>query len=571
LAADSACASERHLPTAARLGTPVPHGDEEGPRHLFVVAGGIRGRPVLTPSPDPTRSPPEDSAATTQRLALALILAFGAALRLYHVTDPFLDAHAWRQLDTAAMARNFYDGPFFPLDPRVDWGGAHGYLEAEFPLVPAVIAVLYRLFGVHEILGRFVIIASSLTLIWAVYRLALAMDGRPAVARGAAFLMAVSPAAVFFGRIVIPDTPMICLSVIALLGFIEFAQRDSRAWLVTGASALAVACLLKLPAIFLGPPILTALVAGRGWRVLRDPRVWMAGVLPLALTAAWYWHAHLIFERTGLTMGILGAPTKFYPAYVSPGPWPSIYSKWSTTALLADYGFYERMFVRFYHFLLLPVGFCGAVLGGVTWRGRGAAVLAVWLAANVVFLFIAGEVHRVHEYYQLPFVVIGAIYFGAAAWPLFDAAWIRSRFGARAGGMALEGVVLALLALASVYCSSVTQAYFAPRGMAERMLQAGAAIDRATADNDLAIVVDDYGIMSPILLYFTHLKGWSFDVGDLTPQVVDNLRRLGARYFVTTQWSHFKQARPEAAAYLERYRVVDVPGAPGDTVMMELR
>ena len=92
--------------------------------------------------------------------AFFCILALGAALRLYHVTAPFLDAHAWRQLDTAAMARNFYEGPFFPLDPRVDWGGRSGYLEAEFPLVPAVIAVLYRLFGLHEILGRLLVIAT---------------------------------------------------------------------------------------------------------------------------------------------------------------------------------------------------------------------------------------------------------------------------------------------------------------------------------------------------------------------------------------------------------------------------
>jgi 4-amino-4-deoxy-L-arabinose transferase-like glycosyltransferase len=469
------------------------------------------------------------------------------------------------------MARNFYEGPFFPLDPRVDWGGPSGYLEAEFPLVPALIAVLYRLFGLHEILGRLLVIATALGLIWCVYRLALELDGRAPVARAAAFLMAISPAAVFFGRIVIPDTPMMFLSALALLGFVEFARGSNGIWLFTGAAALTLACLLKLPAVFLGPAIATALVLGRGWRVFRDPRVWLAGVVPLVLTAAWYWHAHLIFERTGLTMGILGAPTKFYPAYVSPGPWPSIYSKWSTATLLTDPDFYERMFVRFYHFLLLPVGFAGAVLGGAIWRGWGRRVVAVWLASNVVFLFIAGEVHRVHEYYQLPFVVIGAIYFGAVAWPLFDGAWIRSQFGRRATSTVLEAGIIVGLGLAGFYCSSVTQAYFAPRGMAERMQQAGAAIDRITTDNDVAIVVDDYGIMSPILLYFAHLKGWSFDVGDVTPQVVDNLRRLGARYFVTTQWSHFKQARPEAAAYLERYRTVDLPGAPADTIMMELR
>ena len=364
---------------------------------------------------------------------------------------------------------------------------------------------------------------------------------------------------------------MIFLSALALLGFVEFARSGSGRWLLAGSASLTLACLLKLPAVFLGPAIVTALVLGRGWGALRDPRVWAAGVVPLALTAAWYWHAHLIFERTGLTMGILGAPTKFYPAYISPGPWPSIYSKWSTTALLSDPDFYERMFVRFYHFLLLPFGFAGALIGGLIWRGWGRPVLAVWLVSNLVFLFIAGEVQRVHEYYQLPFVVIAAIYFGVVAWPLFDGAWIDSQFGTGLKGKLIEGAVVVGLALAAFYCSSVTQGYFAPRGMAERMLQAGNAIDRVTTDNDLAIVVDDYGIMSPILLYFMHLKGWSFDVGDLTPQVVDNLRRLGARYFVTTQWAHFKQTRPEAGAYLERYRPVAIPGAPGDTVVFELR
>ena len=91
----------------------------------------------------------------------------------------------------------------------------------------------------------------------------------------------------------------------------------------------------------------------------------------------------------------------------------------------------------------------------------------------------------------------------------------------------------------------MTEAYFAPRGMAEKMYQAGQAIDAVTDDNDVAVVVDDYGIMSPILLYFMHLKGWSFDPGDISPEVIDNLRRLGARYFVTTQWSNLdaRQAR----------------------------
>src|SRR4029450_12260491 len=108
----------------------------------------------------------------------------GASLRLFHVDAAFLDTHAWRQLDTAAMARNFYEDGFIPFDPQVDWGGRHGYLEAECPLIPALIAFVYRIFGLHEIVGRLIIIAFSLGLVWATYRLALILDGRHSGAEG---------------------------------------------------------------------------------------------------------------------------------------------------------------------------------------------------------------------------------------------------------------------------------------------------------------------------------------------------------------------------------------------------
>jgi hypothetical protein len=481
--------------------------------------------------------------------------------------------HAWRQLDTVAMARNFYERSFWPFDPEVNWGGPNGYVEAECPLIPALIAVVYRIVGPHEIAGRLIIIGFSLALVWATYRLALILDGRPSVARGAAFLMTVSPVAIFFGRVVIPDTPMVFFTVLALVGFAEFSRSGSLRWMVTGASALTIACLLKLPAVFVGPAIVALLVGQRGWSAFRDPRVWLAGVIPLAITAAWYWRAHVVFERTGLTMGILGVPAKIYPAYVSPGPWTNVFSKWSTSALLSDSDFYVRMFLRFYHTLLLPVGFVGAVLGAFLWKAPGRRAMTVWLTSLTVFFFITENVQRGHEYYQLPFVVVAAIFFGGAAWPLFDEAWLKRHLG---GGRLLlpsYTVIIALLAIASIYSSNAIAIFFQPRdgAVSERMRQAGRVIDVITDDNDLAIVVDDYGIMSPILLYFAHLKGWSFESTDVSPAVIDNLRQLGARYFVTTRWRALKSERPEAAAYLEMYQDLSITGAPADTRLVDLR
>jgi len=116
----------------------------------------------------------------------------------------------------------------------------------------------------------------------------------------------------------------------------------------------------------------------------------------------------------------------------------------------------------------------------------------------------------------------------------------------------------------------VITVFFQPRdGSAERMRQAGRVIDVITDDNDLAIVVDDYGIMSPVLLYFAHLKGWSFEARDVSPVVIDNLRGLGARYFVTTRWSDLKRERPETAAFLEMN--LDILNTPEDTRLFDLR
>jgi len=127
------------------------------------------------------------------------------------------------------------------------------------------------------------------------------------------------------------------------------------------------------------------------------------------------------------------------------------------------------------------------------------------------------------------------------------------------------------VALLSFYGSSVTQSFFTPREQAVRMRDIGAALQAVTDVNDLAIVVDDYGIMSPILLYFAHLKGWSFEATDVSPAVIENLRGLGARYFVTTRWRDLKSETPDAAAVLEMYQDLLIADAPADTRLIDLR
>ena len=104
-------------------------------------------------------------------------------------------------------------------------------------------------------------------------------------------------------------------------------------------------------------------------------------------------------------------------------------------------------------------------------------------------------------------MVVAALFFGGAAWPLFDDAWLKRHLG---GGRLLFPsyvVVVVLLGMASIYSSGAIRIFFEPQDATVRMRQAGRVIDVITDDNDLAIVVDDYGIMSPILLIFCPPQG----------------------------------------------------------------
>ncbi len=503
-------------------------------------------------------------------LGLILVLTLAAGLRLLYIDAPLLDAHRWRQVDTAFMARAFYEGSINPFRPEAVWGGAHGYVESEFPLLPALVAVLFRLFGPDETWGRLVVAAFSVGTVALTYVLGRMIAGR-ATGLAAATLMAFSPSAVFYGRAFMPDTLMIFFSLAAVAGFLRYADTERVRALVWGSTALALAILVKLPGILVLAPITWICWRSKGWRALLDRRLVAAVAIPCVVGIAWYAYTYSIYLDTGLTFGVVGT-TKMYAIDVGPGPWPTAFSKWSTVELLTSRRFYETIFTRLYFLHLTPPGFALALLGFVLMRRvRGVSVLDTWLFAVVVFIFAAGEGHMGHDYYQLPLVPILALYFGAAAWPVFDAGWIeRTIHGGRAG-VIVTGAVVAVLGGLCFWQSGVIDRHFRPETLDSKLLRSGQEIDAATEDNSLMVVVDDYGVNSPMLLYFAHARGWSLDADTASAQVVDGLRvTKSARYFATTRLPDVRRRQPDLALLLDSKRSIPLNDVPSGTALFDL-
>lgn len=498
-------------------------------------------------------------------LPLVLVLVLGASLRLLWLQTPLLDGHRWRQVDTAAIARNLHEGGFNVFYPEVDWGGREGYVESEFPLMPALTAALYALFGQQDYLGRLVSVVFSTATIGATFALGAELIG-PAGGLAAAFLVAVSPASVFFGRTFMPDSTMLFFWVSGVFAFVRYVRTDNRRWVWIGSAMAALACLTKIPAVMMFAPIAGAAWQAKGRAALRDRALLGAVALSLAVTAAWYTHAFFLYRETGLTFGVLVHPAKTYPISVAPGPWQYAFSKYSTLDLLLDRAFYLQMLGRAHHFLLLPWGLAGALAGAFVWkRERGRLVADAWLIAILLFVLVMGEANISHEYYQLPLVPLAGLYFGAVAGPLFDGSWALPR-----GNGLARAAVLTIVGVSGFYYSGVIVTHFRPDNLDIRMLQAGHAVERVVPADALTIVVDDYGVTSPMLLYFAHRKGWSFGPENLYPQVIDGLKRKGARFFATTVWSALERDRPDTAVYLKLYPRVALSDAPADVVVFDI-
>ncbi|MCL5783782.1 MAG: glycosyltransferase family 39 protein [Patescibacteria group bacterium] len=190
---------------------------------------------------------------------LGIIILLGFALRLYKIDNPIADWHAWRQADTAAVARDFYKEGFNPLVPKYD--DMTGWAEkpvpnpgrfrfVEFPIYNSLVYFTYLLNGgVDDKLARLVSVVFSLGSIIFLYLITRRYFGT-AVAMCAALLFAILPFNVYFSRTVLPEPTLVFFS----LGMFYFTDRwifeNTRGLYFLSVAFAALALLVKPMAIF---------------------------------------------------------------------------------------------------------------------------------------------------------------------------------------------------------------------------------------------------------------------------------------------------------------------------------
>src|SRR5437762_630268 len=83
-----------------------------------------------------------------------LIVLLSLLVHLPGIASPLLDYQAYRQCQTASMARNYVRHGMHFLNPELDTEGSPARAGTEFPIYSYILAILFKVFGIREALGR---------------------------------------------------------------------------------------------------------------------------------------------------------------------------------------------------------------------------------------------------------------------------------------------------------------------------------------------------------------------------------------------------------------------------------
>jgi hypothetical protein len=474
-------------------------------------------------------------------LSLALITTLALALRLHGIADPIMDHPGWRQGDTAAIARNFAQLRFNPLFPQTTYNGPPpNYVELELQLVPFLAAIVYKIAGVHVVIGRLLTVFFSLgTVVILGFFARRIFDGASA-GLIAAFCYAVFPGSVYYGRTFMPDCAMTFFLTAAL--FAAYALFDSASRLATKDVALTA---LLFALAFLAKPVAVLALVPLAVLVLRrarnDRSAIPAGavVTLVALAALWLYDrqvaAHAEWHwASGITrLHVLPALTA---AFSNGG------------AFLAKCTQFRIVLGLLRETMLGGVAFWCSILGFVAMaamRRKNAAVLWGWLAGASIYVFVVVTVERV-DYYMLALLPLCALVVGGLGMAYIRFA--RSVDAAPPARAALLALVPILALVLLVETRSPVEAYYGYNVAAYR---GALLLDRALPPDTL-LVIGHYG---PDLQYYMNRFGWEEDPLLWTPFDEESAIAKGARYFVAVENMRLGH-NLELCAYLQRFNAL---------------
>ena len=409
------------------------------------------------------------------------------------------------------------------VTPRLNMIGS--IFHFEFPLFTYLVALLYKIFGFDEILGRLVAIAFSMGSIWFLYLLGKRyFDETSALV--ACGLFAVLPFSVYYSRTFMPESAMIFFSISMVYMFARWL--DTRKWshFILASLFSTLAFLVKLPTLYMGAPLLFLAWNNFRGKIFYQPLLYIFVIVILIPPTLWFSYiARLQFETYGGSNVWLDM-LKDYEVLFTLRYWKLI--------------FVTRLIEKMFAFTVFPF----VVLGMRAYTSnKENHVLHIWFFSICLYFVIAAKYNFIHEYYQVPIIPVGCLFAGK-----FIADFYRKNTSGdyyKSGKFWLVTLMIIFIPIHSIYKLNGRLNY---NGI---WLEISNAVQQKTVRTDRLILEE--AVSNPRIFYYSQRKGWGYSIFDelkpLTPSRLEALIKKGATHYVMAEKPN--KMNPEMHSFLK--------------------
>jgi len=450
-----------------------------------------------------------------------LLLLFIAALRIPSLGNSPYEYDSWRQSDTESIAIHFLEDRMNPLYPQLSYDGPlPNYVQLEFQVTTTLIAILYHLFGHHYALARAVPLCFFLGSACFLYLIAKHYYSVP-TARMAMLIYGILPINVLYSRAIMPESAALFFMLGAFYFFTRW-MNDKRLMmlgLACGFTALAIS--QKIPAVFVGIPMVWMAVKEYRLRCFQQWELWLFACLSLL-------PPYLYFQWLGTV-----AEFPFVSGIATKHILPSLFTSFASGEALH---FFARELPKAFTWYGIVLFLAGLIT--VNWRKESP--VGVWAIAMIAELITIVATIQ-FDYYL---ILIGPLV------ALFSGIMLMS-FWNRLTGRLMAVVVIALMGWQTygITASLLTNQHHV-------LLRQAEVVQALTGKHDLIVVGTD----DPSLLNASQRNGWR--VGNTIPKDAKAELRyfvhMGAKYFVPLR-GHIDGDDGSLKQYLdEKYTLMEV-------------
>ncbi len=458
------------------------------------------------------------------------LVALATLLHLPFMQEPPRSIHVWRQTLTLSMARNFVEEGMQILEPKVDRRmDTKGITGSQFLSYEWLLALLYKIFGIHENISRWFSLALYLLAIIGFYRWLQSIALNETTAFAGSFLLAFSPELFYHGINAMPDILAMACSIWGMYFFFKFrTNQQSYLALVASLLLISLAGLTKLQYLAAGIPVFVVFIQDILKKKYSGKSIFIAlitGLIGVTACVSWYIYARYLINQSGLQdVGIV-----FHPE----------------TDLIKGLGILKQNLVSdlpelllgYSSFILFTAGVYVFFKKNIRQHVLFKPIL-VWTIALIVYHLIELGQMGVHQYYMLPY---------------FPLLFLVAALGFSYLKEKLKWVAILLLLLSPIFASiriiparwakgqeGIKASFYEPKTRA--------ALENLIGNKELIVTGPD--VSGCINFYFLHKKGFCFDKpGDAFAlqwngkTFIEDAIERGAKYAYVTDNAEMKDTR----------------------------